>query len=170
MKRSCSLAILLSLGIVACTAPPPRPLSLLITPDSTFRTTVVSVHDGDTLTVVANGSLQKIRLNGIDCPETHQPWGPQATEFTRELADKKEVTVTDLGRDKYHRIVGQITLADGCNLNQELVREGFCWWYQKYARNSTVLEQLEQEAKDAKRGLWSDNHPISPWKWRHQNQ
>jgi len=169
MIRPCSLVILLSLGIVACATPAPRSSSLPVTPEATFRATVASVHDGDTVTVSANGSLQKIRLNGIDCPETDQPWGPQATEFTRGLADKQEVIVTDFGRDKYQRIIGLITLTDGRNLNQELVRQGFCWWYQKYAQSDAVLKQLEQQARDAKRGLWIDANPIPPWDWRRKN-
>ena len=109
-------------------------------------------------------------LSGIDCPETNQPWGQQATKLTRQLVDKKEITVRDFGRDKYHRMISQVVLSDGRNLGQELVREGFCWWYQKYAPKDTVLKQLEQEARDDKRGLWGDANPIPPWEWRHQNR
>jgi micrococcal nuclease len=40
------------------------------------------------------------------------------------------------------------------------------WWYQQFARREMVLAALEQEARDAKRGLWSDPHAVAPWEWR----
>jgi endonuclease YncB( thermonuclease family) len=49
--------------------------------------------------------------------------------------------------------LAEIILPDGRNLNRELVRAGLAWWYQRYARRETVLQNLEQEARDAKRGL-----------------
>jgi hypothetical protein len=62
--------------------------------------------------------------------------------------------------------VGEIILPDGRNLNQEIVRAGLAWWYQQYARRETVLRDLEQEARAAKRGLWIDPKPVAPWEWR----
>jgi endonuclease YncB( thermonuclease family) len=62
--------------------------------------------------------------------------------------------------------VAEIILPDGRNLNQELVPAGLAWWYERYARRETVLRDLEQEARDAKRGLWSDRNPVAPWDWR----
>jgi micrococcal nuclease len=52
------------------------------------------------------------------------------------------------------------------SLNQELVRQGLCWWYSKYAPGDTVLEGLEAEAREAKKGLWADLVPMPPWEWR----
>ena len=52
------------------------------------------------------------------------------------------------------------------HLNQELVKQGWCWWYRKYAPADTVLEQLEAEAREAKKGLWADLQPVPPWEWR----
>jgi micrococcal nuclease len=57
-------------------------------------------------------------------------------------------------------------LPDGMNLNQELVKQGWCWWYRKYAPGDRVLERLEHEARDAKKGLWADPQPVPPWEWR----
>jgi len=54
----------------------------------------------------------------------------------------------------------------GANLNQELVKQGWCWWYRKYALGDTVLEGLEQEAREAKKGLWADPQSVPPWEWR----
>ena len=62
------------------------------------------------------------------------------------MAFGQEVTVKTFGPDKYGRTIGYVRLPDGRNLNQELVSEGMCWWYRKYARNNAVLEKLEADA------------------------
>ncbi len=136
----------------------------------TFTSTVLSVTDGDTLTVLVNGTREKVRLSGIDCPESDQSFGRQATQLAMQLALEKTVTVTDVGHDKYRRILGRIVLPNGRILNHELVREGVCWWYQKYAPGDTTLERLEAEARNAKRGLWAEPTPTPPWQWRQQKQ
>ena len=51
------------------------------------------------------------------------------------------------GHDKYKRTIGDVMLLNGMNLNQELVKQGWCWWYRKYAPRDTVLEGLEAEAR-----------------------
>jgi micrococcal nuclease len=89
-----------------------------------FTSTVLSVSDGDTVTVLVNDKPERVRLSGIDCPEGDQPFGSQATQLTKQLALEKAVTVTDFGRDKYHRLLGEIVLPDGRMLNRELVWEG----------------------------------------------
>jgi endonuclease YncB( thermonuclease family) len=50
--------------------------------------------------------------------------------------------------------------------DQSLVKQGWCWWYRKYAPADTVLEGLETEAREARRGLWVDPEPVPPWEWR----
>jgi len=68
--------------------------------------------------------------------------------------------------DRYKRIVAEIILPDGRNLNQEPVRAGMPWWYRQFAKGDAVLPGLEQEARAAKRGLWADPLPVPPWEWR----
>ena len=88
------------------------------------------------------------------------------THAASDLAFGKEVTIQTHGYDKYKRTLGDVFLLDGTNVNQELVKQGWCWWYQKYAPGDTVLEGLEKEAREAKKGLWADPHPVPPWEWR----
>ena len=57
-------------------------------------------------------------------------------------------------------------LPDGTHINHTLVKEGWCWWYRKYAPLNTELEQLERSAREAKKGLWADPQPVPPWEWR----
>ena len=127
---------------------------------------VVSVTDGDTITVLSNSVGEKVRLYGIDYPEKRQPFGKRAKQFTSSLVFEKHVRVEDHGRDRYKRTIGEVVLSDGRNVNHELVKAGLCWWYRKYAPNDKKLEQLEREARAAKRGLWAEPEPIPPWEWR----
>ena len=46
------------------------------------------------------------------------------------------------------------------------VKDGWCWWYRKYAPGDLELEKLEREARVAKEGLWADPYPVPPWEWR----
>ena len=121
--------------------------------------------DGDTIEVMHLGEAERIRLNGIDCPEKAQAFGQRAKQFTSDLAFGKVVTVKVMGHDRYGRTVGEVALPDGRNLNRELVKVGLAWWYQRYSNDAT-LGQLESEARATKRGLWSDPQPIPPWKFR----
>ena len=146
------------------------PLCLLMllfgVPAFSFTALVVSVKDGDTIEVLANGRTTKIRLHGIDCPEKRQAYGTRAKLATAVLTFGQTVTIRPYERDKYGRTVAEVTLADETNLNQLLAKDGWCWWYRKYAPDDTVLETLETEARQTKRGLWNDPHPIPPWVYR----
>jgi len=59
-----------------------------------------------------------------------------------------------------------VFLLDGTHVNHTLVKNGWCWWYRKYAPGDTVLEALEKEAREGRKGLWADPHPVPPWEWR----
>ena len=74
-----------------------------------------------------NGVAERIRLWGIDCPESRQAWGTRAKQFTGALAFGQTVTVRVRDTDRYRRTVAEIILPDGRNLNQELVRAGLAW-------------------------------------------
>ena len=130
-----------------------------------FSGKLVKVSDGDTVQVLHDGKAEKIRLEGIDCPEKAQPFGQKAKRFVLGLAAQKTVTVQVTGKDRYGRTLGTVVLPDGKNLNQELVRAGFAWHYRQYSKDQT-LTTLENEAREAKRGLWVDPNPVPPWDWR----
>ncbi len=131
-----------------------------------FTGEVVGVLDGDTIEVLHNGKAERIRLYGIDCPEKGQPFGNNAKQATSALVFAQRVTLEIHGKDKYRRILAEVLLADGSNVNHALVKDGWCWWYRKYAPGDTELERLEQDAREAKIGLWADPEPIPPWEWR----
>jgi micrococcal nuclease len=135
-----------------------------------FQAKAIHIADGDTITVLTESKRQiKIRLNGIDCPEKAQAYGNKAKQFTKDLVAGKVVTVQAYGQDKYGRTIGDVILEDGRNLNQELVKAGYAWWFFKYS-DDEQLGILEVKAKVAKVGLWVDKDPIPPWIFRHRNE
>src|SRR6476660_9225709 len=117
-----------------------------------FTGKVVGVIDGDTVDVMHNGQAERIRLNGVDCPEKRQAFGSKAKLFTSEMVFGKEVTVQGYRLDRYGRTIGDVLLRDGTNLNRELVKAGLAWRYLKYSKDES-LSVLEGEAREAKRGL-----------------
>ena len=64
------------------------------------------------------------------------------------------------------RTLADVFLQDGTYVNHELVQEGWCWWYQKYAPGDTTLVKLQAEAREAKLELWPNPRPVGPWEWR----
>ena len=131
-----------------------------------FSGSVVSVLDGDTIEVLHNQHPERIRLSGIDCPEKAQAYGQKAKHAASALVFGREVTLQTHGKDKYRRTLADVILPHGTNVNHELVRGGWCWWYRKYAPGNTTLQRLEAEARESKMGLWVDPHPVPPWEWR----
>jgi micrococcal nuclease len=77
----------------------------------------------------------------------------------------KDVRVETHGRYKHRRTLGTVFRGQ-VNVNQELVKEGWCWWFSKYVPKGPVLKQLEQEAKDSRKGLGADSNPTPPWLYR----
>jgi micrococcal nuclease len=116
--------------------------------------------------VLHDGKAEHTCLNGIDCPEKGQAYGKRAKQAVSELVFGKDVTLQTHGLDKYARTIADMLLPDGTNVNHTLVKDGWCWWYRKYAPGDMVLEQLEADAREAKRGLWADPQPVPPWEWR----
>ncbi len=133
-----------------------------------WRGRVVAVSDGDTLKVVGDRGLVKIRLYGVDCPEKRQEYGKQAARFTRELTEGKTVEVRPVARDRYGRTVAWVEV-QGKSLNEALVESGYAWVYRRYCRSQICdrLLGLEAHARTRGRGLWRDPDPVPPWDFRH---
>jgi len=123
---------------------------------------VERVVDGDTLRLTSGHS---VRLIGADTPETvkpnHpvEPWGPEATEFTRQFVSAGQVRLEYDGRrvDKYDRILAHVWVGDRM-LEEELVRAGLAKAATNYSFSSAVKRRLivaQDEAKTARRGIWS---------------
>lgn len=128
---------------------------------------VISIADGDTLTVLVAQQAVKVRLVEIDAPEQAQAFGKKAKHVLADLVFGKDVQVEVRGDDKYGRTLGRV-LVQRLDANAEMVRQGYAWVYRKYSRNPALLE-LEAKAREAKRGLWSERNPVPPWEWRQRH-
>lgn len=136
-----------------------------------FSASVVKVTDGDTINIRrVKGRTEKVRLRGIDCPEINQPFGRKSRQIAFEIVKGQTIIVQPKERDRYGRLVADIILLDGRNLGNELVRNGACWWFRRYAPDDKNLKEAETQAKSERRGLWADSNPIPPWIWRQQRK
>lgn len=134
---------------------------------------VVGVSDGDTITVLDdNKQRHVIRLMGIDAPEKAQAFGQKAKQSLSELVFDKDVSVTWFKRDRYGRTVGQVHLGD-TDVCLEQIKRGFAWHYKQYEREQSEEDRsryadAEKEARSARIGLWVDDKPTEPSKFRHK--
>jgi endonuclease YncB( thermonuclease family) len=130
-----------------------------------LRGEVVGISDGDTLTLLTTDRQQvRVRLAGIDAPESRQPWGSWAQQALSALVFRKTVVVMVQDTDRYGRTVGTVWV-DRLNVNAEMVRQGHAWVYRQYLRDRSLLAL--EEARQARRGLWSlsEGEWVPLWGW-----
>jgi endonuclease YncB( thermonuclease family) len=131
----------------------------------------VGVADGDTITVLGAGNRQtRVRLQGIDAPESRQAFGQASKRNLSDLVFDKQVVVEYEKTDRYGRTLGKV-VAFGRDVNLEQVRAGLAWHYKYYQDEQSPADRqlyadAEAEARGAKRGLWADTNPIPPWDFR----
>ncbi len=126
---------------------------------------VVTVHEGDRLTIRHHGRNETIYLKGIDCPELKQPYGKQAKHAVAAYVGNGDVVVRGLTRNKQGRVSADVLLHDGRNVGHELLKEGLAWW-QPSTSSDGGLEGSEELARASRKGLWADSNPVPPWKWK----
>lgn len=127
---------------------------------------IIGIKDGDTFVVLISGQEQVVRLEHIDCPEKKQPFGSQAKKLASDLCFGRYVELKHNNKyDRNRRLIAEIVLLEGLNVNQELVRKGLAWHYKKYSDND-IYSALEIDARNRHAGIWSQPNPIAPWDWR----
>lgn len=126
---------------------------------------VFSIVDGDTYDILIEDNKKiRIRMEGIDAPETGMPFSQVSKNYLGKLCFNKniKVHVTKLDNKRY---IGFSYLDDGTELSHEMIRAGLAWHFTKYNTDED-LGNLETEAREAKVGLWKDNKPLPPWEIR----
>jgi endonuclease YncB( thermonuclease family) len=138
---------------------------------------VTTVYDGDTILVVRDNTfIRKVRLVGIDAPETSQkkyqtgqPYSQQAKKYLASLVLNRTVSITSYELDVYNLVLG-VVFWEGININLEMIRSGLAEVYRGNPPKGLDLEpywKAEKEARAAIRGIWSlGDKYISPKKWR----
>ena len=152
---------------------------LLLTSADAFAARIIegivrAVYDGDTvLLATREQSRLKVRLYGIDAPETAKPDAPGqpfGTVAKRTLMYKIMETAGlggDRDTDQYQRAVAVIRYA-GRDINREMVSEGMAWAYRRYLAGPYASEYIgsEEVARVRHKGLWRDDNPLPPWEFR----
>ncbi len=131
---------------------------------------VVKVLEGDTINVTDQaGRRFKVRLVGIDAPETDQAFGDAARKNLSRLILGQTVEVVFEKRDSDGTILGKVLL-DGLDINLKQVQDGFAWHYKQYQRDQSATDRqvyaaAEVRARNAQQGLWT-GRAIPPWDFR----
>ena len=77
----------------------------------------------------------------------------------------KQVLIKIQNKDRWQRAIVWVYTSDKKDISAEMIKAGMAWHYKKYD-NSEEYAELENKAKITKQGLWADNEPIAPWKFR----
>lgn len=160
-------SLLLALALVCC-------YSLPASAGRMVEGMVKAVYDGDTLLLTTREeSRLKVRLYGIDAPETRkpdkpgQPFGEIARRTLMYKVMGRRVTAEIVDIDQYQRAVAVIRYA-GRDVNREMVAEGLAWAYRQYLQGAYASEYIpaEERARSRRAGLWRDANPTPPWEFR----
>jgi len=168
MNASSVTAVILSLAGLGCGQPTQKsqakakPAASTPAPSRTVPAwKVVSVHDGDTLRVLDRDNVEtKVRLLGIDAPETGQAFGTKSRDALATMVKGRAVELVGSEKDRYGRTLATV-MVDGLDANLELVPQSLAWHFTRYSKDKR-LAAAEREAKAAKRGLWADPEPVAP--------
>ncbi|KAK4539055.1 hypothetical protein RGQ29_032009 [Quercus rubra] len=106
----------------------------------------------------------RIRLRGIDAPESSMPYGKEAKEELTKIVQGKCLRVLFYGEDRYGRCVGDI-YCNGKFVQELMLKKGFAWHYTAYDQRPE-LATWEKEAQAKRVGLWASSNPEKPWEWR----
>jgi len=141
--------------------------------------TIIQIVDGDTLTIQHNGRAEKIRLIGIDAPESNinnktkkdaargngdidtiTKMGKDATRFVKKIVkpgDPVTIEFDKQTRDKYGRLLGYVYLSNGKMLNEEIVKAGYAnlLTYPPNVKYQDRFLKAYREARENSRGLWA---------------
>jgi endonuclease YncB( thermonuclease family) len=140
----------------------------------TMSGVVIVVIDGDTVLFrpdhyhPSSRAFLKVRLADIDAPEKDQPHGDAATRALQDLVLKQRAELDVVAIDAYGRKVGRLNRGT-VSVAAEMVRVGAAWATTR-GQGETALEEMQREARGARRGLWQDAAPTPPWVWRREQQ
>jgi len=132
-----------------------------------FSSKVIAVLDGDTVLVLRGAQRIKVRLANIDAPEKAQEYGMASRQSLVEMVLRKQVKVVSQAVDQYGRMVAHLSV-NGLDVNAEQIRRGMAWEYSNFHSNQALIA-LQEEARQAPRGLWAQANPTPPWEWRKQH-
>ncbi|OFW39752.1 MAG: hypothetical protein A3F70_01810 [Acidobacteria bacterium RIFCSPLOWO2_12_FULL_67_14] len=115
---------------------------------------VVGVIDGDTVDILIPPERRvRVRLHGVDTPESGEPFTQQARIFTRVLIFSRNVQVTGKEVDTYGRLVARIVV-DGADASEAITAAGLGCTFRRYVSDS-ALDAAQDRARAARLGFWA---------------
>ena len=141
----------------------------------TFTTRARWICDGDTFWVKHWFYRRfKVRLLGMDAPESEQRWGKESQRYLQKLIGGRTVTIHAVTRDMYGRWVARVEVG-GKDVSLAMIEAGMAWPYYQYFRNLDAKDReiyaaAGREAQRQRKGLWSDKQPKAPWTWREEHR
>lgn len=162
-----SAAVLVS-GLIAV-APTTRKVEL---PAEPGYYKVTAVHDGDTLSVQMDGRQEKVRMIGVDTPETIKPnspvecYGVAASNYLKNLLKDTSVRLEadpiNQNRDRYDRLLRYVYLKDNTLVNKSIIGQGYGFAYLSFPfTKAEEFRQAQSEARAQNRGVWSGECTIT---------
>jgi micrococcal nuclease len=132
---------------------------------------VVSVHDGDSVTITQQAKRVPVRLKGIDAPESSQPFGLEARQTLAGLVLNRPVTVSYSKTDQYGRLIGRVYTAECIDVSLHQITAGMAWFYSAFECElpKNIRAQFKtshEKARGAGIGLWAQKEPEPPWVYR----
>ncbi|TBR56395.1 hypothetical protein B4U84_30080 [Westiellopsis prolifica IICB1] len=140
---------------------------------------VVSVADGDTITVKRGSETTKIRFCGIDANESQQEGGQEAKAYLKTLLEKSgnTVMVSPVTTDRYKRTVAEVFIAVGNDqelfIQEEMLKAGMARVYPQFVSscpNKDAILKAQEIGKQNRAGVWANPNSIPPWEWRKQHR
>lgn len=128
-----------------------------------YKGSIIRVIDGDTFVFQTEEGSLKIRMNGIDAPESKQDYGQESKQFIEKYLNQPSI-VKASGVDKYGRTIGTLYVND-IDINLESIKNGCAWHYKKYS-SDVVYSNAELSAKKELKGLWKNSNAVAPWVFR----
>ncbi len=128
---------------------------------------VVEVLEGDHLKVKkASGIEVDVRLYGIACPKSGQPFGDQASIKTANKLIRRKVKVKTVETGLYDRIIGKV-YHRSILINRWLVQKGLAWVFDKYCQKPICKQwkKIQKRKQASKTGLWQQKNPTPPWQY-----
>jgi endonuclease YncB( thermonuclease family) len=129
-----------------------------------FSGRVVSIHDGDSLTIMVDEVQIPVQLAGIDAPELGQAFGDASRQSLARICLGQQARVVERGKAGNGWRLGHVTCGN-VDANTDQVRRGMAWVAVKAPKRSPLFS-LQEEARVQHMGLWSDPYPTPPWHWR----
>ncbi|MCY4455610.1 MAG: thermonuclease family protein, partial [Chloroflexi bacterium] len=134
---------------------------------------VTRVSDGDTVVVREDRRFAqefRVRLYGIDAPESDQPLGRESTRALQQMVRWQPLSLDVFAHDRYGRAIGLLYPRGGDqreSLNVAMVREGWAYCYHRNGRYSQGLNAAQRQAQAARRGVWAQPaNAERPWTYR----